>query len=150
MNFLQSLFSPNRALPQLNHAPPDAQWHNVRPRESATSVTARLADSDGGIDSDRGRLRYRRRRDYIVEHTPGDEAVVERDTFERTYRLRDDGRFQKRTDVTYRYFQLPRAVTVRTEEGLQHADANDWIIEGLNGEIWPVHEEEARKIYEAV
>lgn len=131
MNAFMKLFQFRHRLPEVAHAPPDAQWRNVRPRESAKSVAARLADKDGDVESE-------------------DVAVVERHIFERTYRLRDDGRFQKRTDVTYRYFQLPHAVTVRTLEGAQRAEPNDWIMEGLNGEIWPVHAEDARKIYEMV
>ncbi len=150
MNFFKRLFPSPRRLPEIKHAPPGANWRSVRPRAFADSVSARLADKDGAIETGRGRLQFRRGRDYLVEHAPGDVAVVERDTFMRTYRLSEDGRYKKRTDVTYRFFQLPHAVTVRTDEGPQRAEPNDWIIEGLHGEIWPVHQEDARKIYEII
>jgi hypothetical protein len=150
MNIFESIFPALRRLPRIDKAPPGARWRNVRPRETAKSVSARLADSDGDIKSERGVLHYARDRDFLVEHAPGDIAVVDRATFEQTYRMRDDGRFQKRTDITYRYFQLPHAAIVQTDEGPQRAEPNDWIMEGLHGEIWPVHEAKARKIYEMV
>ena len=62
--------------------------------------------------------------------------------------MRDDGRFQKRTDLTYRFFQLPYPVIVRTDEGPQRAEPTDWIMEGLHGEIWPISEEAAHRTYE--
>lgn len=150
MNLFENIFRSRRRLPTVDHAPPDALWRSARPRDSANSVSARLAEKDGDIETGRGRLHYRRHRDYLVEHASGDVAVVERDTFKRTYHLRDDGRFKKRTDVTYRFFQLTHAVTVNTDEGPQRAEPNDWIMEGLHGEIWPVHEADAKKIYEMV
>ena len=148
MKLFEAIFPPRIPMPEIDRAPPGAQWHGIRPSASAKSVKAHLADKDGEITNERGVLRYKRDRDYLVEHAPGNAAVVDRETFKRTYRLRGDGSFQKRTDVTYRYFQLPHAVMVRTAEGPQRAEPNDWIVEGLHGEIWPVRENIALTLYE--
>lgn len=147
MNLLARLFPFHSALPEIEKAPPGSLWHDVHPRPCAATVKARIAEADGDIKSARGVLHYRRHRDYLVEHASGDVAVIDRDTFKRTYRLRDDGQFQRRENLTFRYFQLPYAVMVRTAEGPQRAAANDWILEGLHGEIWPVRAENARNLY---
>jgi hypothetical protein len=158
MNLIERVFGarPNRrppmraaAAPEIDRAPPGALWRSVRPRRSGPPVRAWLAQSDGAIASERGVLHYRRGDDYIVEYAPDDAAVVKRTVFERTYRLRPDGLHEKRTDVVYRYFTLPYAVIVRTLEGPQKAEPGDWIMEGVNGEIWPVRMAKARRKYQA-
>jgi hypothetical protein len=55
-----------------------------------------------------------------------------------------------RPDITLRYFTLDRPATIQTLEGEQHARAGDWIVEGVNGELWPVPPETAREKYEPV
>jgi hypothetical protein len=76
--------------------------------------------------------------------------VVQASIFERTYQRRDDGLYEKRSDVTYRYFTLPVTVNVATSEGRQRADPGDWIVEGVEGELWPVAAGHAGAIYEEI
>ncbi|MEQ1812792.1 MAG: hypothetical protein ABL889_22890, partial [Terricaulis sp.] len=69
------------------------------------------------------------------------------DIFERTYRKRIFGGYEKRPDVVYRYFTLPRAAIVQTPEGPQRAEPGDWIMQGVVGELWPVRPDEAASKY---
>ncbi|MBL8551214.1 MAG: hypothetical protein JNJ73_14605 [Hyphomonadaceae bacterium] len=153
MNLMHFVFgaSPRRtpppSLPVISRAPPGAIWRNVRARPGRP-VRARLAESDGVLERARGPLRYRGGDDYIVEYGPDDAAIVKRSVFQRTYARRDDGLHEKRTDIVYRCFTLSYPVAVRTLEGLQHAAPGDWIMEGVDGELWPVRVADARNKYE--
>jgi hypothetical protein len=92
-------------------------------------------------------MRYRAGKHYLITRHDGEQAVVKRSVFERTYQARADGQFEKRTDVTYRYFTLPHTVIVATLEGPQRADAGDWIVQGVDGELWPVKPDRAAEVY---
>jgi len=130
----------------LSHAPSGVRWRSIRPKRGA-AVEAHLAQDDGFLRSPRGHMRYRAGAHYLVTRQDGEQSVVKRGIFERTYQQRSDGQFEKRTDVTYRYFTLPEAVVVATMEGPQRADAGDWIVEGVDGELWPVKPHRAAEIY---
>jgi hypothetical protein len=134
-------------LPIIKAPPAGVALRKIRPRKGPT-VQASLAKRSGVLSTSRGPMRYKSGRHYIVEHGPDDRSVVRRDVFERTYSRLADGRFEKRTDVSYRCFILPYPVMVRTLEGLEFAKAGDWIVEGVNGELWPVWPEKAEEIYE--
>jgi hypothetical protein len=134
-------------LPIIKTPPAGVALRKIRPRKGPT-VQASLAKRSGVLSTSRGPMRYKAGRHYIVEHGPDDRSVVRRDVFERTYSRRADGRFEKRTDVSYRCFTLPYPVMVRTLEGLEFAKTGDWIVEGVNGELWPVWPEKAEEIYE--
>lgn len=124
--------------PRIDRAPPGALWRAIRPRASDMPVRAELARSNGAVETDRGKLRYHAGKHYIVHYGPGDRAPVRRAIFERTYRRRDDGRYEKRPDIVLRYFTLPYAVAVETLEGVEFAHPGDWIVEGVTGELWPM------------
>jgi hypothetical protein len=109
-----------------------------------------LAAHDGGVQSERGALRYRAGAHYIVQYGDHDCAPVERRVFEHTYRERSDGRYEKRTDMELRYFTLGHAVYVDTLEGARFAAPGDWIVEGVTGELWPVEQSEAVHKYDQV
>ena len=150
MNLSELLFGRRHAAPTTLTAPPaDANWRSIRPK-TGPAVSARLAESDGLVQSSRGQMRYRAGADYVVTRADGEQAVVEKSVFERTYRQRDDGKYEKRTDVTYRYFTLTRPVVVATNEGPQRADRGDWIVQGVDGEIWPVTPRRAAEIYDQI
>jgi hypothetical protein len=135
--------------PRLTKPPKGVVWREIRAKQQGESVAARLAEENGVISSPRGQLRFRAGRDYIVSR-PDEQSVVSVKVFERTYQARPDGRFEKRTDVIYKYFTLPVPVNVATQEGPQIAAAGDWIVQGLDGELWPVKPERAGAIYEHV
>jgi hypothetical protein len=67
--------------------------------------------------------------------------------FERTYERQRDGTYAKRRDLEYRYFTLPYPCVVQTREGEQRAAAGDWIMQGLEGELWPLSPEQGRRLY---
>jgi hypothetical protein len=134
-------------LPVIEAPPPAIVWRNIRARKGR-AVRARLAEQSGVLDTKRGPARYQAGEHYIVEHGGDDRAVVGRDVFERTYQRRPDGAYEKRTDIPYRYFTLPYSAMVRTLEGFELAKARDWIVEGVNGELWPVAPKKGREVYE--
>jgi hypothetical protein len=152
LNIMSELFGRSRRQgeePPHIDAPPEAvKWRFVRPKADAHPVRAHLADADGELPSASGALAYKAGEHYIVEYGPDDRAPVRRAIFERTYRQRADGLYEKRTDVVLRYFTLPHAAIVETLEGDKRAAARDWIMVGVVGEMWPVAANEARRKYE--
>jgi hypothetical protein len=130
----------------IDRPPAGVWWREVRPRQNG-GVRAAKATRDGVLATERGDQRYRAGQHYLVKHTNGDEFVVRADVFEATYRPMGDGRFAKRTDIVLRYFTLDRPVTVRTLEGPERAEAGDWIMEGVLGELWPIDATKARGLY---
>jgi len=146
MQLMQMIFG-RRGPPRLAKPPKGVVWREIRPKQEGDPVAARLAEKNGVISSPRGHLRFRAGSDYIVTR-PDEQSVVSAKIFERTYQARPDGRYEKRTDVIYKYFTLPVPVNVATPEGPQIAAPGDWIIQGLDGELWPVTPERADAIYE--
>lgn len=133
-------------LPLIDHAPAGVDWRRIKPR-AALALRAWKAERDGLIATPEGALRYQAGRDWIVEHGQDDYAVVRADIFARTYAEAGEGRFRRRDDVQLRYFRLPHPARIKTLEGIRRADQGDWIVEGLNGELWPVKADKARKTY---
>ena len=149
MNLGQIFFGRRRQPTFLTGAPPGVRWHEIRPK-AGPAVEAHLAQDNGFLQSPRGHMRYRAGKHYLIARQHGEQSVVKRSVFERTYQQRADGQFEKRTNITYRYFTLPDTVVVGTQEGPQHANAGDWIVEGVDGEVWPVKPERAAEIYDRV
>jgi hypothetical protein len=133
-------------LPIIAAPPADAAWQAVRPRRGRP-VRAKLADKDGSIRSRRGSLHYQAGEHYIVRRPHDAPSVVERALFERMYERQQDGTYAKRRDLEYRYFTLPHACIVKTREGAQRAAAGDWIMQGLEGELWPLSPGQGRRLY---
>ncbi|MET0183358.1 MAG: hypothetical protein ABW199_10770 [Caulobacterales bacterium] len=132
----------------LNEPPLDANWRDVRPRPDGTMVRAEKALKDGEVETKYGAMRYRAGDHYIVEHAPGERAVVRSDVFEHAYWPLGEGRFEKRTDIVYRYFIAPERLLVRTLEGFEEAQPGDWIMQGVADEMWPMRAETGRARYE--
>jgi hypothetical protein len=147
MNLGEIIFGRRPHTTFVSQAPPGANWRNLRPKPGP-GVEAHLAQDNGFLQSPRGHMRYRAGKHYLLTRQDGEQSVVKRHVFERTYQQRRDGLFEKRTDVSYRYFTLPYEVVVGTQEGPQRADAGDWIVEGVDGEVWPVKPERAVEIYD--
>lgn len=147
---LVSLLFGGRREPREHIAEPplNAHWRLVRPRPGQPPIRARLAEADTTVSTAHGQLTARGGQDYIVTYEFDDHAVVRRDIFERTYKPIGSGLYQKRTDVVLRYFTLDRPVIVETIEGDQKADAGDWIMQGVTGELWPVPRAKAAEKYE--
>ncbi|PZO55400.1 MAG: hypothetical protein DCF16_03050 [Alphaproteobacteria bacterium] len=130
-------------------APPsNASWKNVRATADHMPVRARRAEADCVMETGKGRLKARGGEDYIISYGPQDHAVIRKDVFEATYEPVGEDLYRKRTDVVFRYFTLPYACTVKTLEGPQQAKPGDWIMQGVEGELWPIPAEKAETKYD--
>jgi hypothetical protein len=138
-----------RGMPHIDAPPPGVELRSVRPYGSAP-VTAVLAAEDGVIRAPEGDLAYRKGEHYIVRQEDGEETPVMRRVFERTYRSRFDGLYEKRKDVVVHYFTLSYDVVVETLEGGRIARAGDWIMRGVLGELYPMDASAGRAKYEAI
>jgi hypothetical protein len=136
-----------RLLPRLHRAPPGVLWRRVRSKP-AEPRRAELVRSSGCIETTRGELRYRAGKHYIVHYGPGDRAPMRRSVFERLYKRRADGRYDRRRDVLLRYFTLSYPVLVETQDGAELAHPGDWIMEGASDDLWAVAAQDAREEYE--
>ena len=146
MNLGEIIFGRRAPSTFLNEPPKGVRWRKIHPKCGA-AVEAHLAQDNGFVRAPRGHMRYRAGKHYLITRHDGEQAVVKRSVFERTYQPRADGQFEKRTDVTYRYFTLAHTVIVATLEGPQRADAGDWIVQGVDGELWPVKPARAAEVY---
>lgn len=130
--------------------PPGVTWTQVTARAEGRTVRARLAKRHGRLRTRRGFASYAPGRHYIVDYGHGDRAVARREIFERVYRDVGGGEYEKRPEIVYRYFTLPYDVTVSTLEGPEVAKAGDWIMEGVDGELYPMTPERGREIYQTL
>ena len=130
--------------------PKGVTWTQVTARTEGRTVRAKLAKRHGRPRTRRGLATYAPGRHYIVDYGHGDRAVARRDTFERVYRDVGGGKDEKRPEIVYRYFTLPYDVTVSTFEGPEIAKAGDWIMEGVDGELYPMTPERGREIYQTL
>jgi hypothetical protein len=74
-----------------------------------------------------------------------DEWTVEADIFARTYRRLPDGRFTK--DATVDAVRTEQALDVPTREGVARAEPGDWVLRGVDGELWTVTDDYFRTHY---
>jgi hypothetical protein len=131
----------------ITKAPKGVTWTQVTTRADGHAVRAKLAKRHGRLRTKRGLIAFAPGRHYIVDYGGGDKAVARRDIFERVYKEVGVGKYEKRAEIVYRYFTLPYAVTVNTLEGPEAAKAGDWIMEGTEGELYPISPDQAREIY---
>ena len=83
--------------------------------------------------------------DWLV--TDGtEEWTVAPGVFARSYRPLPDGRFVKVAPV--RAARLDRTAEVPTLEGVARAEAGDWVLCGVDGELWTVTDTFFRAHYE--
>ncbi len=101
----------------------------------------------------RARRRWTRRSGDELRGDPGDWRVTDGDD-ERTVRDLQfrasheplGGEHWRRTG-TYSAWQVREKLVLRTMEGRATAEAGDWVVEGHQGERWPVTDEQFRKTY---
>ena len=110
-------------------------------------MRAHVAEKDIALKAESGKLRAREGEDVIVIDGE-DRSVVRLDIFERTYEPLGGGLYRKKNDVVLRYFTLDRAAMIETLEGPQLAEAGDWIMQGVMGELWPVPRVAAMEKYQ--
>lgn len=113
---------------------------------SSAVVEARPVATERAFRSARGSDLVGRSGDWLV--TDGtSEWVVAATIFDRAYRELSDGRFAK--DAPVRAVQVEQRVQVTTLEGSATAEAGDWVLRGIDGEMWPVTDEFFRNNYTA-
>ena len=135
---------------RITTAPEGVDWMEVRARTKAGPVHTKLARRNGVLKTKHGPMPYAAGRHYLIDYGHGERAVARRDIFERIYVNAQGDLYEKRPDITYRYFTLPDDVTVVTPEGEETAKAGDWIMQGVAGELYPIKPDHARELYERV
>lgn len=150
MNLIGLIFGERPVRRSISAPPHGATLHRIRPKAVQLPVRAWRAEADRKIETSHGVLQARGGEDFIVDHGSDNCAVVAPDIFERTYEPLGGGLYRKRTDITLHYFTLDHPAMIETLEGEQHARAGDWIVQGVNGELWPVPPDKAREKYEPV
>lgn len=138
----------SKSPPVISEPPPRVRWYKVRATSDQEPVRARRAEADCVAQTAQGQLSARGGSDYIITYAPGDSAVISAEIFEATYEPAGDGLYRKRTDVVFRYFTLPYACIVETREGPQWAEPGDWIMQGVQGELWPIPVEKTESKYD--
>jgi len=149
MNLFTFVFG-DKPRPVITSPPNNARWGEVRAKPDQEPVKARRAEADCMVETSQGQLHARGRADYIIAYAPGDHAVISGDIFEATYEPAGEGLYRKRTDVVFRYFTLPYTCVVETKEGPQRAKPGDWIMQGVQGELWPIPAEKAEAKYDPI
>jgi len=148
MNVANLIFG-ERPLPHIKSAPMGVRWRRIRPKPTP-AVRAQRAQHAVRVKTTGGKLEAEPGEDFIVQYADGDRAVVRGDIFTRTYEDLGGGLYRKRTDIVLRYFTLKRHVLVDTIEGPVHAAPGDWIVQGVEGELWPVPRDKAHEKYELI
>lgn len=150
MNIVQALFGAAGDAPRIliDEPPAGVRWRKVRAKANQTPVRAWLAEKDTHVRADTGKLRARAGQDYVLQYDVDDFAVVRGDIFNATYEPLGGGLYRKNPEVVLRYFTLDRPALVHTLEGPQAAEPDDWIVQGVAGELWPVPREKAAQKYD--
>lgn len=148
MNLFTLVFGEKPRPRSIREPPPGVRWSKVRAKPGGAPVRARRAEADCVVETAQGALRAHGGEGYIISYGPNDNAVISAKIFEATYEPAGDGLYRKRTDVVFRYFTLPYACIVETKEGPQRANPGDWIMQGVEGELWPVPVEKAEAKYD--
>lgn len=86
--------------------------------------------------------------DWRVRDDGGDERTVRDTKFRGSHEPVGSGRW-RRTGV-YRAWQVSEERVLRTLEGRAVAQPGDWVVEGCDGERWPVGDAQFRSTYRAV
>lgn len=130
--------------------PPHTPIKIVRLRGHGERVAASLANANGDILNAEGHVvSFRDGEDYVVEHRTGHRDVVPRVVFERTFKRRKQG-FREDTDIRYRAAIAQKELHIATREGVKTAREGDWVMIGLQDEMWPVPADVAKRKYKGV
>ena len=120
----------------------DAAWRRYRRRGE---VTAEKREQPWTWTTNSGETMHATQGDWSVVDDTGHERSVAADVFEATYRQIGPRRYERCGTVSARRVRRPEKV--RTLEGEVLARAGDWIVEGAQGEQWPVPDEQFRAGY---
>src|SRR5689334_4616541 len=126
-------------------ATPAELMRTARRYSSTSVVRATRLDAPCTWQTDRGSELSGRAGAWRV--TDGaDEWTVAADIFARTYRRQPDGRFAKA--ATVEAARTDRPLEVPTREGVARAESGDWVLRGVDGELWTVTDAYFRSAYE--
>jgi hypothetical protein len=96
--------------------------------------------------TDRGRELCGAAGDWLLSDGSA-EWTVAADVFDRTYRPLPDGRYAK--DASVHAARTSHRVDVPTLEGAARAEPGDWVLRGVDGELWTVTDDYFRTHYSA-
>lgn len=134
----------------IENPPADAEWRRVRPCVEGSPIRAWRAEADRDVETEHGSVRARGGQDMILACADGTHDVVRREIFDRTFEGVGGGLYRKRTDIVLRYFTLDTPAKVKTLDGYRIAEAGDWIVQGVLGELAPVPRAYAERKYQTV
>ena len=109
-------------------------------------VTARQHPRDWTWTAPNGEVMRARAGDWAVIDDNGDERSVAAGIFEATHRQIGAGRYRRSGTVLAR--QATQQEVIETLEGNAVANTGDWILQGQQGEQWPVPDKQFRDSYE--
>lgn len=84
--------------------------------------------------------------DWAVIDDSGQERSITPESFTASYELIERNRYRRKGVFRARQAQVQE--TISTDEGDAVAQAGDWIVEGVHGEIWPVPKERFEATYQ--
>jgi hypothetical protein len=84
--------------------------------------------------------------DWWVLDGNGEERSVRDMVFQASHERVGNGRWRR--TGTYRAWQVSEALVLRTMEGRARAQPGDWVVEGHQGERWPVTNDQFRRTYQ--
>ena len=135
-----------RSVPKADRQPtvgPDQECARYRRRGE---ITARRQDRDWTWTASNGEVMHARAGDWAVVDDKGVERSVAAEVFESMHQQIGPSRYRRLGTVLAR--RATSREDVETLEGMVVANAGDWIVQGQQGETWPVPDEQFRENYE--
>jgi hypothetical protein len=123
--------------------PADAGWRRYRRRGE---VTAEKRPHSWTWTTTTGELMQAQPNDWAVIDDAGDERSVAAGVFESTHEQVGPQRYRRSGTVLARH--AIRREVISTLEGDVVANEGDWIVQGNQGEQWPVPDSQFRENYE--
>jgi hypothetical protein len=121
----------------------EANWQRYQRRGE---VTAEKRDQGWTWRTTTGEVMEARPGDWAVTDASGSERSVAAGVFESTHEQVAPGRYRRSGTVLAR--RVTEREIVSTLEGEGVANAGDWVVQGAQGEQWPVPDAQFRASYE--
>lgn len=121
----------------------EQSWHRYR---RLGEVTAEKRDHSWTWRTDAGEVMIAQPGDWAVMDDAGSERSVAAGVFESTHEKMAEDRYRRSGTVLAR--RTTGQETVSTLEGDVVANAGDWVVQGAQGEQWPVPDPQFRASYE--
>lgn len=122
---------------------PDEEWRHYRRHGE---ITAEQRPESWTWTAPTGEVMNAQAGDWAVTDDNGDERSVAAGVFESTHQQIGPGRYRRCGTVLAR--RATQREVIETLEGTAVANEGDWILQGQEGERWPVSDEQFRDSYE--